>query len=222
MITYKHGIHGNVTWHVKNVIYVVFSNARKAGLNWSLEIVFSNYTSFATYNFYQRSSAVQKARNKVNLEKIVICECEGFTNTMNTMCMFDGWYVSISLSYFYFIIYLFLCNFIEKSHCYYSTVHVSFIILYVVHDRGRIHRHRRKFRQWEETNAIMNSDSCRFVYCCMNIINNTSISNESCHYEQMLLMKCVVNTTRIFKCQILPLCLQGTHNDFFSNVMYTS
>jgi hypothetical protein len=35
----------NVTWYVKNVIYDVFSNARKVSLNWSLEATFANYIS---------------------------------------------------------------------------------------------------------------------------------------------------------------------------------
>ena len=46
-----------------NVIYVVVSNARKAGLNWSLEATFANYSLF------QSSCASHKTRNRVNLEK---------------------------------------------------------------------------------------------------------------------------------------------------------
>jgi hypothetical protein len=47
----------------KNVMYVIFSNARKAGLNWSLEVAFANYI------FFQCSSAFHNTRNWVGLEK---------------------------------------------------------------------------------------------------------------------------------------------------------
>ena len=42
----KHGIRDNVNVALKNVVYVVSSNARKDGLNWSLKAIFANYSFF--------------------------------------------------------------------------------------------------------------------------------------------------------------------------------
>jgi hypothetical protein len=41
----------------KNIMYVIFSNANKAGLNWSLKAI------FAKYDFFQSSSAFHKIKN---------------------------------------------------------------------------------------------------------------------------------------------------------------
>ena len=63
------------TWYLwkrhmacKNVIYVISSNARKVGLNWSLEATFVNYTSFCQLQLFQSSSAFHKTRHRVDLE----------------------------------------------------------------------------------------------------------------------------------------------------------
>ena len=47
----------NITWDVTMSYMLCFPNARKAGLNWSLEAAFANY------NFFQISNAFHKTRN---------------------------------------------------------------------------------------------------------------------------------------------------------------
>lgn len=51
----------------KNVTYVVFSNTRKANLNWCLKAAYANYISFFNYEFFQSSSVLHKTRNWVGL-----------------------------------------------------------------------------------------------------------------------------------------------------------
>lgn len=73
VIHYKHILKPNIlskhwySWkrHMagKNVIYVIFSDVRRLGLNWSLEGAFINH------NFFQSSSAFYKSRSWVGFEK---------------------------------------------------------------------------------------------------------------------------------------------------------
>ena len=59
------------------VLYVVFSNGREVGLNWSLEVSFVKYTSFCQLHPYSKvqvqstriemESALEKKRLHVNM-----------------------------------------------------------------------------------------------------------------------------------------------------------
>ena len=68
----------------KNVTYVVFLNARKAGLHWSLEVAFANYRSFCQLYFFSKFKHIPQVRSKIELspslppppQKNVRCECD--------------------------------------------------------------------------------------------------------------------------------------------------
>ena len=46
----------------ENVMHVVFSDARKVGLNWSLEATFVNYTSFCQLQFFSKFNCISQER----------------------------------------------------------------------------------------------------------------------------------------------------------------
>jgi len=72
----------------KIVICVIFSNGRKASLNWSLELIYINYTSSCQLFFSPQSSSAFHKTRKLHWpwKKNYTCECDVFINTMLTHC----------------------------------------------------------------------------------------------------------------------------------------
>ena len=69
---------------LENIIFVVFSHARKIGLNWSLEAAFASYTSFCQLQLF---FIVEVHFTRLEIEsalekKKVTCECDVFMNTI--------------------------------------------------------------------------------------------------------------------------------------------
>jgi hypothetical protein len=67
----------------KYVIYVIFLNAKRVSLKWSLEVVLINYTSFCQLQlFFKVQVHSIRLETKLILKEKVTHECDVFMNTM--------------------------------------------------------------------------------------------------------------------------------------------